>query len=453
MQSLELSLLEGEGLHVEFKAKIANLDKEMVAFANTAGGTIFIGVDDEGHIVGTDTGNAFRSQLIAIARNCDPSLTVNIKVHEVEQVIELQIPEGVDKPYKSKDGFFMRVGPTSQKLTRDEIIQLISESNKLRFDETLNNRFDFERDFSEDRLNYFLESGGLKLEASWKDILLSLNVAFESNGVLNMNNTGVLFFSHNPQKFFPESGITIVKYKSYDKFNIDSKKDITGSPIELIKNCLNYLKEWNTTEYEFELSDPDTLGQRKTYHAYPMIALREAIINAITHRDYLYDGSHIYVHCYPDRIEIENPGGLYRGLTLDSLTLRSVRRNRLIADLLHRAKYIERVGSGFTRMKHALEENNNPPYEISVNNFFSIKFLKRLSGACVDNLTSRQISIISLFRQYKKINKKLVAMQLSVSEDTALREINALLKLGMLRKSGASRSTIYMLNNKREEMK
>ncbi len=76
---------------------------------------------------------------------------------------------------------------------------------------------------------------------------------------------------------------------------------------------------------------------------------------------------------FPDYIEIENPGGLYRGLTLEDLGKRSIRRNRLIADLLHRAGYIERVGSGFSRMEQALAENNNPPLKVSATNFFNIR--------------------------------------------------------------------------------
>ena len=115
------------------------------------------------------------------------------------------------------------------------------------------------------------------------------------------------------------------------------------------------------------------------------------LINAVTHRDYFYDSSHIYIHMYPDRMEIENPGGLPRGITIEKLGSRSVRRNRLIADLLqHRAKYINRVGSGFDRMQQSLAENSNPPLEVSTTNFFNLRFYRRVKPAAEVNLTARQ---------------------------------------------------------------
>jgi len=187
----------------------------------------------------------------------------------------------------------------------------------------------------------------------------------------------------------------------------------------------------------------ESLVARQDIYDYPLVALREAVVNAVAHRNYNYDGSHIYVHMYPDHIDIENPGGLYRGLTLENLGRRSVRRNRLIADLLHRAHYIERVGSGFDRMKHALSDNNNPPFDVSATNFFDIRFYQRIKDIAVDSLTSRQILIYALFQEGNRITKKDIAVALQISEDTALREINALIKLSLVIKLGIGKATVY----------
>ncbi|HLF67085.1 MAG TPA: ATP-binding protein, partial [Gammaproteobacteria bacterium] len=187
---------------------------------------------------------------------------------------------------------------------------------------------------------------------------------------------------------------------------------------------------------------------RQELYDYPPIAIREAIINAVTHRDYLYDGSHIYIHMYPDHIDIENPGGLYPGLTIEDLGRRSVRRNRLIADLLHRARYIERVGSGFDRMREELLNNKNPALEVSATNFFNIRFFKRVQDLNLQKLTARQLAIYYSFLERKQLTKREVALGHQIGEDTAMRELKLLMQLGLIQKQGEGKATCYVLVSK-----
>ena len=124
---LQLKLLEGEGSKVEFKEKLTNLDREIVAFANAAGGEIYLGVDDDGGIKGITITNALLSQIQDTAQNCDPSIRINFKQYKELRVLVVLIEEGENKPYKCKEGFFLRIGPNAQKLKRDEIIQFIND--------------------------------------------------------------------------------------------------------------------------------------------------------------------------------------------------------------------------------------------------------------------------------------------------------------------------------------
>jgi ATP-dependent DNA helicase RecG len=149
---------------------------------------------------------------------------------------------------------------------------------------------------------------------------------------------------------------------------------------------------------------------------------------------------------FPDYIEIENPGGLYRGLTVEDLGKRSVRRNRLIADLLQRSGFVERVGSGFSRMKIALAENNNPPLEVCVTNFFNIRFYKRLEKVNPALLSPRQVKIYRLLCDNEKMSKKEIVNRLDVSEDTVLRELNQMIELQIVTKTGKGKSVIYKPN-------
>lgn len=440
---LELALAEGEGLKVEFKERLSNLDREIVAFANTAGGVIYLGVDDSGKIIGITVDNALKSQVVDIAYNCDPSIQIELEELRQEKVLAVHVKKGVDKPYRCREGFYVRNGPSTQKLKRDDIVNYINQTDKVRFDESLNERFKFPHDFSKEAFDEYLKSSGISTHASVKDILISLSAAQEDEGQFKFTNAGVLFFAKDPQFFFPESYITAVKYKTNERFSILDKKDFKGSPISQIEQTLAFILRHMNIEPSVQFVPGPNLGSRIDIYEYSPIAIREAVVNAVVHRDYIYDSSHIYVHMFPDYIEIENPGGLYRGLSLEDLGKRSIRRNRLIADLLHRAGYIERVGSGFSRMESALAENNNPPLEVKVTNFFNIRFYRRLNEINQSKLSARQLEIYRLLGEDQGISKKDVAHRLNISEDTAIRELNRLIKLGVAQKKGIGKSTTY----------
>jgi len=430
---------EGEGYKLEFKERLSGLDREIVAFANASGGSIFIGIADDGEIKPLEITNSLKSQIQDIAHNCDPSIRINLISYIPEGVLEVQVEEGVDKPYRCRDGFFLRNGPSAQKLRRDEILELLTQ--KVRFDELLNSKFSYPKDFSNHDFDDFLKLANIQVKAPREEILLSLNAGEFKDGKgdeILLTNAAVLLFAKEPQKFFPESYITCVRYQGPDRFSIADKKDFMGGLISQIESSLDFIAR--------HISVGLVIGEGARHARtaeYPLIALREALINAVAHRDYLYDGSHIYVHMFSDRIEIENPGGLCHGMTEAHLGQRSVRRNRLIADFLHRAGYIERVGSGFSRMEQVLKENNNPELKVSTTNFFNICFYPRVKDASILNLTQRQQRLYQYFCEKNNLTQKEVAVILGVSADTAIRDLKVLVAEKLIRKTGAGRSTIY----------
>jgi len=443
---LTFVLEEGEGLHIEFKENISKqLDREMVAFANASGGSIFIGVNDDNVITGVNITNGLRSQIQDIARNCDPSVQIEIVTYKEQSVIEIKVNEGYDKPYRCRDGFYIRQSENSQKLKRDEILDLISSSNMLRFDEALNNKFQYPQDFSQERLEEYLSASEIQKLIDIKNILVNLSVAKEVKERLQFTNAAVLFFAKSPQQFFPESYITVVQYKTLDRFSIIDQKELKGTLLQQIDDTISVVLRHINMEIKISDKPGPQLGRRVELYDYPIPAIREAIVNAVAHRDYRYDSSHIYIHMYPDRIEIENPGGLCHGMTPEMLTQRSIRRNRLIADLLHRAHYIEKVGSGFSRIKHSLQTNNNPPYEISATNFFNLKLYKRESTVLPSQLTERQLELLGIIREKGSITTKLTAKLLNISDDTALNDLRALARLNLITKEGKGKSTTYRL--------
>jgi ATP-dependent DNA helicase RecG len=439
---IERVLSLGEGQKVEFKERIANLDREIVAFANAQGGSIYLGITDNGEIIGIEDTNRIRSRIQDIARNCDPPINISFQAHR-ENVIEIKVGKGDNKPYRSKSGFYMRVGANSQKLSRDEIIQLALSEGGTRFDGVQNAQFQYPIDFDPNKLKRFLELSGAKQPNEVEDVLISLDAAFhDPEKSLRFNQAGVLFFAREPQKFVKESLITCVRYADKDRFQILDRKEIHGDIISQIEGAISFLDHNNPRRYIIT-GDP----KRREVRDYPAVAIREAVINALMHRDYYYNASHVYVQLFSDRLEIENPGGLFHGLTMEDLGKRSVRRNPIIADLLFRAGFVEKLGSGIRRMQKALADNNNPPMELSATNFFVLRFFPRINGQNLDQLTTRQSRVLGFIRERKSVTKDEVAQFLNRSSDTALREIKVLSKLGLVEIQGTGKATRYLIKN------
>src|SRR3989338_8210485 len=200
-------LKQGEGLRLEFKENFdsKNLGKEIIAFANTEGGQIFIGVNDKGEVKGIQITNKLKSEIQDLARNCDPS--VHIKLETIDNVLIVNVDEGINKPYRCSAGFFLRQGSNSQKLSTDEIREFFNKEGKILFDEFVNPIFGFNNGFNKIKFDIFLQKSKMSRVISNDDILKNLGVLTESG---NFRNAGVLFFCDNVEGFFRHAIITCV---------------------------------------------------------------------------------------------------------------------------------------------------------------------------------------------------------------------------------------------------
>lgn len=187
-QDLKIILQEGEGYKVEFKENLSDIDREMVAFANSSGGRIFLGIKDDGEIKGIEATNKLKSQIQDIANNCEPK--IKIILEEAENLLAINIREGDDKPYKCSSGFYKRIGPNTQKLTRNGILDLFKSEGKVRFDELIEPKFKYPRDFHKERLNKFLGLANISKSVPAENILVSLGVAQKQESTLYFNNAG-----------------------------------------------------------------------------------------------------------------------------------------------------------------------------------------------------------------------------------------------------------------------
>jgi Predicted transcriptional regulator containing an HTH domain and an uncharacterized domain shared with the mammalian protein Schlafen len=174
-EELQLILEEGEGYKIEFKEALSGIDRELVAFANASGGKIFLGISDDKKVKGVRIGNKLKSQIQDIANNCQPPIKVLLQA--LGNIVVITVREGGDKPYKCSSGFYTRVGPNSQKLNRNEIIEFFKSEGKIRFDELVNLKFNYDIHFDQRKLEKFLRLAGISKVLDNPSILINLGVA------------------------------------------------------------------------------------------------------------------------------------------------------------------------------------------------------------------------------------------------------------------------------------
>jgi len=286
---------EGEGYFIEFKENVdKSLSKEIAAFANASGGRIFIGINDSNEPVGISITNKIKSNIQDIAQNIQPPVNIKLNTYS-NKIIIVEVEEGKNKPYQTSEGFFIRMGANSQKMQRDQIVEFLQHEGKIKFDELIHKEFNFEKYYDPDKLNQFLRLAGISKNMRDIDILENLGVV--KNG--SMKNAGVLFFSDNIELLCEQSIITCAVFDGIERIKILNRKDFKRDIISNIEDVLHFVKQAIKVEYIMTGE-----AQRKEIYEFPPEALREAIVNAVAHRDYFFDGAHTTVDIFDDRIEI-----------------------------------------------------------------------------------------------------------------------------------------------------
>ena len=448
-KELKFILQEGEGLKIEFKENIGGIDKEIVAFANTNGGRIFLGIDDKNNIKGINITNKLKSQIQDIARNCDPSIKINLeefctqgvpsnnlKKVEGKNILIINVEEGKNKPYKCSQGFYLRQGANSQKMTRDEIFDFAISEGKIKFDERINNDFIYPNDFDENKLNNYLNLAKISKIISNEKTLAELNIT-KNNTDIKFNNTGVLFFAKEPQRFISWSVFTVVLFKDKGGADIIDRKEITGSLFEIVDKVMDFVKLYSKVAYKFT-GKP----QRENVYEYSFEAIREAVINSVMHKNYFEHGHNNILKFFPDRIQIENiwikPKSFILGKTV-------YRRNRIIADLFSKIHFGEKIGSGVERMKLYCKKEKAPFPEIRFTDthFYVVfkpsrAYIERAEGLA-EGLAETQKKIISLISKNKKISRAELAKKIEISQTAIYKNIARLKQKNLLRRIGSAK--------------
>ena len=370
VEDLALILNKGKSYTVEFKESAdKSIADEACAFANASGGKIYVGISDQGKVVGADTSNAARSRLQDTINKIEPRLAINVEAYENLMVVD--IPEGTNKPYSSSNGFFLRSGPNSQKLDRNGIFEFLQTEGKVIYDYIIDDNYPITDNFNEAEYLDFLKKAKISDVLPREVMLKNLSCADVAvNGILSYTNAGLLFFRDNSENVrFDFSHVVCVLYKGTNKVYIIDAKHLNGGTIENIDNSIVFLKRNLRLGYEI-----NGLSRRNILEL-PEDALREAVTNAVCHRDNFEKGARVMVEIFDDRVEITNPGGAPKGITKENFGTTSIARNPVTASLLHRAGYIERMGTGISRMNYAMKSAglSNPIFEME-GHFFKVIF-------------------------------------------------------------------------------
>ena len=449
---LDTIILSGEGYKTEFKRNVnTDLSKELAAFANSSGGKVFIGIEDDGFISGVAIDNGLKSKVNMMAHDCDPSVAIELEY--CNNVLIVDVPEGKNKPYRCTNGFYIRNGASSIKLSTREIIDFIQSEGKVKFDELINKSVKYPEQLNGLSIKRFKQLSGIRAAITDDELLVNLGLVYYDEKTPSINNTGVLFFAQDPAQCIPQSAVTGVVFKGNTKVDILDRKLFDLDIITNIDDAIIFLKRHLNVSYEIKEK------QRKEKLEIPEVVLREAVVNAVAHRDYFEKGANVMIEVFDNRVEISNPGGLPKGFKPEDFGKRTLARNPLIAALLNRARYIEKLGTGIQRMRKEMVAAGLPEPVFSFDGFFTIVLNRvhvpekiiALSLNVSTNRVERMIYLLNELRAGNHLDISKVANTFNIAENAIRKDLLILIEKGWVIASGTTRNRQYKLSKQANE--
>ena len=370
---------QGEGQTIEFKEKFPkskDLAREFCAFANTNDGYILLGVKDNQTLVGINWSPEDDVKIINIGSNsCQPHiipLVDKVMIND-KQIVILTIPEGASKPYKANYVIYGRYASVSRPADRETEMRLLQNGGQIRFD-SLPVKKALVDDLDIKKIDQYLSKRAPSIAAAkFEDkveVLRKLGYITNGIGKLVPTNAGLLCFSDSPQKFLPQAVIKCAFFKGKSKtdYIIDRrrlKEDILTQLEQAEKFVLTNMKISRKRE-----------EVREDIPQYSLLAIKEAVVNALQHRDYFMEGNDIMLLMFEDRLEIENPGGLGGNLRdIQDIEKKRYTRNLLLDTYFYDIKIVEGLGTGIKKIKQECKRlGAKPPKFEADRNFFKVTF-------------------------------------------------------------------------------
>lgn len=361
-------ILAGEGPEVEFKEQFTPaLDREIVALANGGGGTILLGVADDSTVVGlAGLPRQIEERIMGLCRNnVRPPLTPEVATVALNEgtILMVTVPEGSQKPYTANNICYVRAGSTTRRARPEELRALSFEADYIRFERTIVASMAFEdlnlarfQDYVERRAPGSVRINGLRLS----DVAISWGLAVRHGEGVRPTVAGVLLFGLHPQALNPHWSMGAVRLAGDSLTEpVLDRVDLEGTVDVLVSEGMAFVRRNLRVAAVF----PPEGGVRQDVPEYPLAAVREALTNAVVHRDYSATGR-VMLRLFEERLEVANPGGLPGDLTLEEVTTRggaSYPRNPIVARVMRDRGWMEEVGRGLLRIQREMATLGSAP--------------------------------------------------------------------------------------------
>lgn len=432
---------------VELKSIVMDdIKKEIIAFANCDGGTVYVGVADDGKVLGVENADECALQISNMVRDAvKPDVTMFIHYETLEcdgkAVVAVNIQRGTNRPYYlvkkglRPEGVYVRQGYSSVPATDTAIRQMIKETDGDSFE------------------NMRSINQALTFEATKKEFE-KRNVVFGQPQMQTLKIVSADGIYTNLGLLLSEQCLHTIKAAVFEGINqnvFKDRREFSGSLMQQLNDVYDYIDFHNQTHATFrKLLRIDTRD-------YPEVAVREALLNTLVHRDYSFRASTL-ISIYDDRIEFVSIGGLLPGLELDDLMMGvSVCRNPHLANVFYRLQLIEAYGTGMKKIMGAYANALVQPKIKTTNNAFKIilpnvnftpkaaEVHKDFEKAADLALDSNEEKVLQFLREHLMITRKETQTLLEVSQSTAGRILKAMVDSGRIKQIGGSRTTRYEL--------
>lgn len=449
-------LQQEEGSRLEFKKSIhfkERIGRTLCAFANSGGGLLVLGVEkmeDKTSIAGITKDETYQ-KLAAIMPLLEPKPSYTHEEHMVEGKLILIVVVSalpIDQVCFFEKCVYVRQGSVNVEIRKQELVGFLRARGIISFEE---NRSSAQlSDLDVDKINKHISHrtgkpsvpDGMPAET----LLQSLGVA-NSVGEFYIKNAGVLSFAKEVSRFFSNSEIRIVKYKGRTATleTRESDQRFTDTAPELLDKAFQIIRE------KAGFSARVVEGKRKEEPMIPDMVLREALTNAVGHRDY-FDPNGILVEIFDDRIQITSPGTLLPGQTLANFADIRRHRNPILHRILNDAGWGEGLNLGVRAIYRIMRQNNLPdPVFDDLGGFFRVVLYGPLSDRVskpYGQISQMQQKALAYLEKHETLTAPVYAKLIGISHPTAIRYLNDLVAQGLLKKLGSYRSSRYIKDKK-----
>jgi ATP-dependent DNA helicase RecG len=430
------------------------LAEMMVAFANGDGGSIVVGKDSDGNVSNSQIYvEELEGALHQAEQLCRPVIQTGWEQFESEDgtVFVVRVVRSPELHALSDGRVLIRAGAENRPLSGDEIRLLAGSKSTGEFEsETVAGATT--TDFDDHVISEYvqkLESRRQKSISRNTDEILLEAGAITRDGIPTI--AGMLLFGSESHALLPQSGLVFVRFIGTDPRGSDGKagygrrEEINGPLARVVENT------WNVIHEEMTISAVVEGLEREEKPEYPPFAVREALVNAVCHRDYRLQGRRVEVRMFADRMEVISPGGLPGFITVDNIVDEHFSRNPRVVKGLFQWGYIEELGLGIDRMIESMVQAGHPPPEfkarphaftVTLYNNRSQKIMPKWQG----NMNERQMRAVEHIQTNGRIaNREYQQLCPDVSPETLRLDLSDMVDKGLLLKIGANKGTYYIL--------